>query len=153
MPNFPRSQLHTIDEKLLDDPHQVADSYQKQLVNVFARKDPVKVPRFDVVLLEMETNAQNNSSFVRGLGLLQGRDRWVTLLQDTQDPSKKRLNICLHVLNHAHRVVFVLRGAGNQGTLDKVLDGPESASPVMGVTPLLSRYVVVLKVAHWSLGC
>lgn len=133
-PELPRSQVHTIDDKLLDDPKQLTASYQQQLVNVFAKRDPVKVPRFDLVLLEMDCRGQS-SSFVRGHGFLQGKDRWVTLIEDEDSPSKKRITIPLHILNHAHRIVFVVREGANQDVVSRILD----ASTASAIRRSLSR--------------
>ena len=40
-----------IDEKYLDDPQEMADQYEKTLVSIFAARDSVKLPLFDLILL------------------------------------------------------------------------------------------------------
>ncbi|KAK5674107.1 suppressor of los1-1, partial [Elasticomyces elasticus] len=48
-----RPNVHPIDEKHVndDDPQELADLYQEDLMRVFAAKDSVKLPVFDIILL------------------------------------------------------------------------------------------------------
>lgn len=48
---IPDSQVHPINTELLDDPEELAEDYEKQLMAVFAGKNSVAFPKFDLVLL------------------------------------------------------------------------------------------------------
>lgn len=48
---IPDAQVHPINIDLLDDPEELADDYEKQLMAVFAGKNSVAFPKFDLVLL------------------------------------------------------------------------------------------------------
>ena len=52
-PGIPTEQVHTIDVEHLSDPEAVAEDYEKQLMEVFAGKNSVAFPRFDLILLGM----------------------------------------------------------------------------------------------------
>lgn len=43
-------QIHTIDVSQLDNPDEVADEYEKQLVATFVGKNTVAFPRFDLIV-------------------------------------------------------------------------------------------------------
>ncbi|CAO1633012.1 unnamed protein product [Jaminaea pallidilutea] len=135
VPELQRSQIHTIDEKLLDDPDELSDSYEKQLVQAFAGKESVRTPCFDLILLGMGPDGHTCSLFP-GHELLQEKDRWVAPIEDSPKPPAKRITVSLPVLNHAHRVAFVLAGEGKQDTLAQVMDQPELGLPASLVKPL-----------------
>lgn len=46
-----KPRVYHIDELLIDDPQECADSYEKILIDNFAKKDSVKLPMFDLLLL------------------------------------------------------------------------------------------------------
>lgn len=134
VPDLQRSQIHTIDESLLNDPEEVADAYEKQLAQAFAGKESVRNPVFDLILLGMGPDGHTCSLFP-GHELLQEKDRWVAPITDSPKPPANRITVTLPVLNHAHRVAFVLAGTGKQEMLSKVLDQPELGLPASRVKP------------------
>lgn len=75
-------------------------------------------------------------SLFPGHELLQEKDRWVAPIEDSPKPPAKRITVSLPVLNHAHRVAFVLAGEGKQDTLAQVMDQPELGLPASLVKPL-----------------
>lgn len=128
------SQIYTIDEKLIDDPEEAADTYEKQLADAFAGKDSVRHPVFDLILLGMGPDGHTCSLFP-GHELLQERSRWVAPIEDSPKPPPKRITLTIPVLNKAHRVAFVLAGEGKQEMLEKALDHPELGLPASLVRP------------------
>lgn len=134
VPEFPRSQIHTIDTSLLHDAEELSDEYEKQLVHAFAGKDSVRNPVFDVVFLGMGPDGHTCSLFPRH-PLLQEQDRWVAPIEDSPKPPSRRITLTYPVLNHAHYAVFVLSGEGKQDTLAKVLDEPQAGLPAGLVRP------------------
>lgn len=48
---IPTAQVHPINTDLMDDPEELADDYEKQLMAVFAGKNSVAFPKFDLILL------------------------------------------------------------------------------------------------------
>lgn len=134
VPELQRSQIHTIDESLLNDPEELADAYEKQLVQAFAGKESVRNPVFDLILLGMGPDGHTCSLFP-GHELLTEQDRWVAPIEDSPKPPPKRITFTYPVLNHAHRVAFVLAGEGKQEMLAKTLDEPELGLPASRVRP------------------
>lgn len=134
VPELQRSQIFTIDESLLNDPEECADQYEKQLVQAFAGKETVRNPVFDLILLGMGPDGHTCSLFP-GHELLDEQDRWVAPEEDSPKPPKARISFTYPVLNHAHRVAFVLSGEGKQEMLHKVLDEPQPSIPAARVRP------------------
>lgn len=48
---IPREHIHTIDTSLLDNPEELADEYEKQMIATFVGSNAIAFPRFDLVLL------------------------------------------------------------------------------------------------------
>ncbi|KAL9939230.1 hypothetical protein V8E36_002043 [Tilletia maclaganii] len=134
VPQLKRSQIITIDETLLDDAEEVSDAYEKELVAAFAGKASVRNPVFDLILLGMGPDGHTCSLFPNH-PLLKETDRWVAPIEDSPKPPPRRITFTYPVLNHAHRVAFVLAGEGKQEMLSKSLDEPELGLPASLVRP------------------
>ena len=134
VPELKREQIHTIDESLLADAEEVSDAYEKQLVAAFAGKEAVRNPVFDLILLGMGPDGHTCSLFP-GHPLLDEQDRWVAPIEDSPKPPPRRITFTYPVLNHAHRVAFVLAGEGKQEMLSKCLDQPQLGLPASRVRP------------------
>lgn len=134
VPELTKSQIHTIDESLLEDPEELSDEYEKQLVNAFAGKESVRNPVFDLILLGMGPDGHTCSLFPNH-ELLNETTRWIAPIEDSPKPPSKRITFTYPVLNHAHRVAFVLVGEGKQEMLAKTLDQPELGLPASRVRP------------------
>lgn len=100
VPELKRSQIHTIDESLLDDPEELSDAYEKQLVQAFAGKESVRNPVFDLILLGMGPDGHTCSLFP-GHELLTEKDRWVAPIEDSPKPPAKRITVTYPVVSCA----------------------------------------------------
>lgn len=134
VPELKREQIHTIDESILDNAEEVADQYEKQIVQAFVGKDTVRNPVFDLILLGMGPDGHTCSLFP-GHPILTEQDRWVAPVEDSPKPPPRRITFTYPVLNHAHHVAFVLAGEGKQEMLHKVLDEPQLGLPASRVRP------------------
>lgn len=103
-----REQIHTVDvslmsEKTRTDPTgefegddaeneaiEIADEYEKQLVNVFASGNSARYPTFDLILLGMGPDGHTCSLFP-GHELLAENARWVAEIMDSPKPPKRRI--------------------------------------------------------------
>jgi len=120
-PGIPDEQIHTIDVDQLDNPEAVAEDYEQQLMGVFAGKNAVAFPRFDLVLLGMGPDGHTCSLFP-GHPLLNEELLWVAWLDDSPKPPPARITLTFPVLNHAHRVAFVVAGEAKKEMLSRVFD-------------------------------
>ena len=114
--------VHTIDESLLDNTGELAAEYAEQLVSVFARRDSVKIPTFDLLLLGCGPDGHTCSLFP-GHDLLRETENWVYPIEDSPKPPARRITLSLPVVNHAHRICFVATGAGKKEVLSSVFEG------------------------------
>lgn len=131
---IPRDQIHTIDEKYLDDLDELSDEYEKQLISLFAEKNAARFPVFDLILLGMGPDGHTCSLFP-GHELLSETDRWVAWLDDSPKPPSKRITFTYPVINHAYRCAFVISGDTKQDMLHTILDEPEHGLPCSRVRP------------------
>lgn len=132
---IPPEQVHTIDTKLLDDPEEAADAYEKAIIKVFAARETVKFPVFDLILLGMGPDGHTASLFP-GHDILQEDLAWVAHVDDSPKPPPKRITLTLPVLNHAHNVAFVATGEGKKDVMATALDEPDKGLPCSQVRPV-----------------
>ncbi|KAJ5143356.1 6-phosphogluconolactonase DevB-type [Penicillium bovifimosum] len=121
--------VHPIDEKHVgdEDPQELADLYQEELMRVFAGKDSVKLPVFDLILLGCGPDGHTCSLFP-GHALLREKDAWVAAESNSPKPPPKRITLTLPVVTHAVSIAFVATGSGKQGILKQIFDLEEGAS-------------------------
>ncbi|KAK4684990.1 6-phosphogluconolactonase, partial [Tremellales sp. Uapishka_1] len=140
-----KSQIHTINTALFtaesssetkneDEAVEIADDYEKQLVQTFAGMNAARYPTFDLILLGMGPDGHTCSLFP-GHELLSENDRWVAEIEDSPKPPSRRITFTYQVLNHAYRCAFVCSGAGKQDMLANILDRPEDGLPCSRVRP------------------
>ncbi|KAF8425888.1 6-phosphogluconolactonase [Tirmania nivea] len=107
---------------------EIADAYEQTLVRCFAAKDSVKVPVFDLVLLEAGPDGHTAALFP-GHELLREDSAWVAAIEDAPVVPQKRITLTLPVLTHANHVVFVATGEGKRDVLKRVFEVPEEGLP------------------------
>jgi len=137
---IPPYHIHTIDPTLLDDLEELADAYEKELINEFAQKDSARFPVFDLVLLGTGPDGHTASLFPDH-PLLSEHDRWVAYIEDSPKPPACRITLTYPALNHATRVAFVATGEGKAGIIKAILDTPEEGLPASRVRPVNPGHV------------
>ncbi|WRT67851.1 6-phosphogluconolactonase [Kwoniella shivajii] len=131
---IPPEQIHTVDPSLLDDLEELADQYEKQLIDHFAKSNAARYPTFDLMLLGIGPDGETASLFP-GHELLSERDAWVSYLDDAPRGPKRRITMTLPVLTHCYRAVFVVSGNEKAEMLHSILDHPEEGLPCSRVRP------------------
>ncbi|KAF2224984.1 6-phosphogluconolactonase [Elsinoe ampelina] len=116
-----KPKVFPIDEKYLDDVQEMADQYEKTLVSVFAARDSVKLPLFDLILLGMGPDGHTCSLFP-GHPLLREQDAWVLSISDSPKPPPKRITLSLPVVLHGAKIAFVATGSGKREVLKQILE-------------------------------
>ncbi|KIW22760.1 6-phosphogluconolactonase [Cladophialophora immunda] len=116
--------IHPIDVSQLDNTQELADRYQEVLMSIFASKDSVKLPIFDLILLGCGPDGHTCSLFP-GHELLREADAWVAAIEDSPKPPPRRITLTLPVLTHAHKIAFVATGGGKRDILKKILEADD----------------------------
>jgi 6-phosphogluconolactonase len=113
--------VHPIDTAHLDDPQELADSYEQLLVTSFAARDSVKLPIFDLLLLGCGPDGHTCSLFP-GHPLLRETDAWVYPIEDSPKPPPKRITLSLPVVTHGVKIAFVATGGGKKEILKAIFE-------------------------------
>ncbi|KAI1502752.1 6-phosphogluconolactonase [Biscogniauxia marginata] len=113
--------VHPIDTEYLDDTQELADQYEKVLVNSFAKGDSVKLPIFDLLLLGAGPDGHTCSLFP-GHALLRETDAWVAPIEDSPKPPARRITLTLPVITHSVRIAFVATGAAKKGIMKQIFE-------------------------------
>lgn len=116
--------VYPIDESLLKDPQELADTYEQSLVKSFAQKDSVKVPLFDLLLLGCGPDGHTCSLFP-GHALLRETTGWVLPIEDSPKPPAARITLSLPVVTAALRIAFVATGEGKKEILKQIFEAEE----------------------------
>jgi 6-phosphogluconolactonase len=124
--------VHPIDVAQLDDPQELADAYQQELMNVFAAKDSVRLPIFDLLLLGCGPDGHTCSLFPNH-EVLRESDAWVAPVEDSPKPPPVRITLTLPVVTHAVKIAFVATGDGKKEILRKILDTDDGRSLPCGI--------------------
>lgn len=121
-------QVFHVDEKLIDNPQEAADDYEKVLIKGFANKDSVKLPMFDLLLLGCAPDGHICSLFPSH-PLLREEYAWVAPVEDAPKPPPKRITLTLPVITHSHRVTFVVEGSTKAPVIKTIMERPEKGLP------------------------
>ncbi|KAJ5937307.1 6-phosphogluconolactonase [Penicillium verhagenii] len=110
-----------------DDTQELADLYQEDLMRVFAAKDSVKTPIFDLILLGCGPDGHTCSLFP-GHDLLREKDAWVAPETNSPKPPPKRITLTLPVVTAAIHIAFVATGAGKKDIMKEIFDSEAGRS-------------------------
>lgn len=130
----PEAQVYPINPRFVDNPEEAADDYMEKLKNVFAKKNSVKFPCFDLILLGIGPDGHTASLFPDH-PLLSEDLEWVAAILDSPKPPPTRITLTLPVLNHAHNVAFVVTGDNKVDAVHQILDEHNNALPASAVKP------------------
>ncbi|KAI1102843.1 nagb/rpia/CoA transferase-like protein [Jackrogersella minutella] len=120
-PEISQPNIHPIDIEYLDDTQELADQYEKKLVNSFAKGDSVKLPIFDLLLLGTGPDGHTCSLFP-GHPLLRETDAWVAPIEDSPKPPPRRITLTLPVVTHAVKVAYVATGAEKKEIMKEIFE-------------------------------
>lgn len=114
-------------------PELSADMFQQFLTSFFGGG----IPRFDLILLGMGPDGHTASLFPGQPESMSPGERLAIAVHDAPKPPPTRLSFTYRLINNAASVVILAGGADKAGTLQAVLQGPDSVVqlPVQGVHP------------------
>lgn len=122
--DFGEPKVYPIDEKYNHDAQESADQYEKLLVSVFAARDSVKLPLFDLLLLGCGPDGHTCSLFPEH-PLLREVDAWCLSISDSPKPPPKRITLSLPVVLHGAKIAFVATGAGKKEIFKQIFETEE----------------------------
>lgn len=112
----------------MDDAPAAAIAYEKKLIKGFARKDSVKLPIFDLLLLGCAPDGHICSLFPNH-SLLREEYAWVAPIEDAPKSPSRRITLTLPVITHSHRVTFVVEGSTKAPVVKTIMERPEKGLP------------------------
>jgi 6-phosphogluconolactonase len=132
--DIPAQNVHRLKGEL--DPAQAAQQYEEELRAIFGL-----LPRFDVILLGMGSDAHTASLFP-GTPALHEQQRWV-VAQYVDKLQTERLTLTPPIINHAAYAIFLITGRDKAAALRSVWEGPHDPDrfPAQIVMPLTGRVI------------
>jgi len=132
--DIPAQNVHRLKGEL--DPAQAAHQYEDELRAIFGA-----LPRFDLILLGMGTDAHTASLFP-GTPAVNEQRRWV-VAQYVQKSQNQRLTLTPPAINHAAHVIFLVAGRDKAPALQSVWHGPHDPDrfPAQIVRPMTGRVI------------
>lgn len=121
--------IYHIDELLIDDPQECADDYEKTLIDNFAKKDSVKLPMFDLLLLGCAPDGHIASLFPNHGEQLREKLAWCLPVSKAPLGPENRITLSIPVICHAHRVTFVVEGLTKAPVMRTIMERPEKGLP------------------------
>jgi len=112
---IPRNQVHIMDTKL--DPESAADEYERILRRYYDETGPT----FDLVLLGMGDDGHTLSLFP-GKPVVHEAHKWVAAYF-LREQNMFRITLTAPVVNRAHKIAFLVAGAGKADALKQVIEG------------------------------
>lgn len=108
-------------------PQEAADDYARTLRSRFQPG----VPEFDVILLGMGSDGHTASLFPGNAALTS--DKLIEAVEVEQQ-IRRRITFTLNLINHAHRVIFMICGAEKAARVKEIVDG-SNTYPAARVNP------------------
>ena len=127
-----KPKVFPVDVDHLKDTQELADQYQKVLMDSFVNKDSVKLPIFDLLLLGCGPDGHTCSLFP-GHALLKDEVAWVAPIEDSPKPPPRRITLTLPVVTHALSIAFVATGGGKKGIMKSIFDTDEGQALPCGL--------------------
>lgn len=124
-----KPKIFHIDESLIDDPQEAADDYEKQLINNFAKKDSVKLPLFDLLLLGCAPDGHIASLFPNHGEQLREKLAWVLPVTNAPLGPENRITLSIPIILHSSRVSFVVEGLTKAPIIKIIMERPEKGLP------------------------
>lgn len=121
--------IYHIDESLIDDAQDCADNYEKVLIQNFAKKDSVKLPMFDLLLLGCAPDGHIASLFPNHGEQLREKLAWCLPVSKAPSGPENRITLSIPVICHAHRVTFVVEGLTKAPIMRIIMERPEKGLP------------------------
>lgn len=121
--------IYHIDESLINDPQECADSYEKLLIDNFAKKDSVKLPMFDLLLLGCAPDGHIASLFPNHGEQLREKLAWCLPVSKAPSGPENRITLSIPVICHAARVTFVVEGLTKAPIMRTIMERPEKGLP------------------------
>lgn len=118
-----------IDELLIDDPQECADSYEKLLIDNFAKKDSVKLPMFDLLLLGCAPDGHIALLFPNHGEQLREKLAWCMPVLKAPLGPENRITLSIPVICHAQQVTFVVEGLTKAPVMRIIMERPEKGLP------------------------
>ena len=123
---FPR--IFPIDEKLLNEPQECADSYEQTLIKGFASKDSVRLPMFDLILLGCAPDGHVASLFPNQ-DTLRESYAWCVPVENAPSGPSRRITLTVPVICHSHLVAFVVEGSTKAPVIKTIMERPDKGLP------------------------
>ncbi|KAJ8141080.1 hypothetical protein OY671_005739 [Metschnikowia pulcherrima] len=118
-----------IDESLISDPQECADNYEKLLIDNFAKKDSVKLPMFNLLLLGCAPDRHIASLFPNHGEQLRETLAWCMPVSNAPSGPENRITLSIPVICHAQRVAFVVEGLTKAPIMRIIMERPEKGLP------------------------
>lgn len=118
-----------IDEAFISDPQECADQYEKTLIDSFAKKDSVKLPMFDLLLLGCAPDGHIALLFPNHGAQLREKLAWCLPVLKAPMGPENRITLSIPVICHAHRVTFVVEGLTKAPVMRIIMERPEKGLP------------------------
>lgn len=126
---YGKPRVFHINEKLISDPQECADDYEKVLIKGFAGRDSVKLPMFDLLLLGCAPDGHIASLFPNFQENLREKLAWVIPVENAPSGPSNRISLTIPVICHSHRVTFVVEGATKAPVVKTIMERPEKGLP------------------------
>ncbi|CCE64436.1 hypothetical protein TPHA_0H02320 [Tetrapisispora phaffii CBS 4417] len=126
---YGKPKVYHVNEKLIKDPQECADNYEKILIKGFAGRDSVKLPMFDLFLLGCAPDGHIASLFPNFQETLREKLAWVVPVEGAPSGPSNRISLTIPVICHSHRVAFVVEGSTKAPVLKTIMERPEKGLP------------------------